>query len=927
MFELLPLVLAIAALFMLRRAERRISTLEDRVKGLEARGIAAPAAAAIEADSADAEAPAEQGPAEAQPVADLPEPIAAREHASPDAMPAGAPAEVASAKPKESLESMIGARWPVWVGGLALALGGIFMVKYSIEQGLISPAVRLMMASLFGLVLMALGEWVRRRQTPLALPALRHALVPGALTAAGSVTLFGAIYAAHGFYDYLGPTAAFLLLAIIALVTVALSLLHGQALAGLGLLAAMVTPVLISTDDPSPWGLFAYITLAWFATLAASRIRAWNVVPAIANIGMLLWYTLFMAQQPMSGVWAMVISVAAVMAGLALVWPSADGEERVVPAPDDAPDATPSAVFRRWRSEAFARVPHRSIRVTGVLAGLAAASMLLVFGGIDGISSTEMIQFAVIVSAMAAVGAWRNSGALYALAAFAAALFGALDAATGDAFSGIGLLASGELPPVAVYGDTLVGPLLGLGLAFAALGALALHRHGRSNPAYAVLWAWLMWIAPLSLAAVSFLEFGNFTLDIRHGGTGVGYGVLFLAMALWAERRLTDTRWRGAVIGALVTGSYLGVVLALHAVTESVMTTVLVAVEGFAYLLAARVKPWPALTWMMGLAGVVVLARIAWQPSLVGDMTLSKTPFFNQLLPGYGIPALLAAIGAYLIKDGPSERARNFLQAIASLLALMTVAILTRHALNGGTLSGYAPTLGEQAIYTLIAVGGSAVLMTLDMKSPSPVFRWGSMIVGTISLLSALGAHLFTLNPYFTGELTGEWPFFNLLLLGYLLPALGYFGLAFYARGKRPQPYVYGLAAGGALMGFAWVTLSVRRFWQGAGLADWKGFEQGEMYAYSVVWLILGVGLLVAGSRFGAKSLRLASALLVFAAVLKVFLIDMSNLEGILRAASFIGLGAVLIGIGLFYQKVLRTVEKPVAGNGLSAEAGGDTPG
>ena len=39
--------------------------------------------------------------------------------------------------------------------------------------------------------------------------------------------------------------------------------------------------------------------------------------------------------------------------------------------------------------------------------------------------------------------------------------------------------------------------------------------------------------------------------------------------------------------------------------------------------------------------------------------------------------------------------------------------------------------------------------------------------------------------------------------------------------------------------------------------------------------------------------------------VLKVFLIDMSNLEGILRALSFIGLGIVLMGIGLFYQRIL----------------------
>jgi uncharacterized membrane protein len=63
--------------------------------------------------------------------------------------------------------------------------------------------------------------------------------------------------------------------------------------------------------------------------------------------------------------------------------------------------------------------------------------------------------------------------------------------------------------------------------------------------------------------------------------------------------------------------------------------------------------------------------------------------------------------------------------------------------------------------------------------------------------------------------------------------------------------------------------------------------------------------LLVLGSRLKARSLRLASGALVLVSVAKVFLIDMSNLEGILRALSFIGLGAVLIGIGLFYQRIL----------------------
>jgi uncharacterized membrane protein len=50
---------------------------------------------------------------------------------------------------------------------------------------------------------------------------------------------------------------------------------------------------------------------------------------------------------------------------------------------------------------------------------------------------------------------------------------------------------------------------------------------------------------------------------------------------------------------------------------------------------------------------------------------------------------------------------------------------------------------------------------------------------------------------------------------------------------------------------------------------------------------------------------RLASALFVLASVAKVFVFDLAWLEGILRAASVLGLGAVLMGIGFAYQKLL----------------------
>jgi uncharacterized membrane protein len=166
--------------------------------------------------------------------------------------------------------------------------------------------------------------------------------------------------------------------------------------------------------------------------------------------------------------------------------------------------------------------------------------------------------------------------------------------------------------------------------------------------------------------------------------------------------------------------------------------------------------------------------------------------------------------------------------------------------------------------------------------------------------------HFIVLNPLFTDESTGKIVFFNLLLLAYLLPALAAGGVALFARGRRPQWYVAVLALLAALLAFAYATLSLRRLFQGEFIAVWRDFSQAETYAYSALWLALGVALLVGGLFLKSQVLRIASGALIVIAVAKVFLFDMSELEGVLRALSFIGLGIVLIGIGLFYQRMLR---------------------
>ncbi|MCY1740553.1 DUF2339 domain-containing protein [Ensifer sp. SL37] len=443
-------------------------------------------------------------------------------------------------------------------------------------------------------------------------------------------------------------------------------------------------------------------------------------------------------------------------------------------------------------------------------------------------------------------------------------------------------------------------------LRFARGGVLS--RRLTDHPQYSILWAGIAAAGAVALTAMSFLMTGNYLFDLPHGLFSLVAGVALFGLAEWIYRDHALAKACDKAAGLLVAGSLAFFVLALHALTNGLVTTLATAVLGSTYALATRIRRWPILPWMTCAAAEVVLGRIAWEPTIVGAADLGTMPVFNALFPRYGIPAALLSASAYALRSWPDLRARNFLQAMASLFVLLTVAILVRHAMNGGVLDSSVPTLGEQSIYTLLAIGASAIFMTFDMKSPSPVFRYGGMGLGVLSMLSVLSTHLFGLNPYFSAELLGRIPFFDLLLIGYLLPGLGYAGLARYARGKRPWPYIAALAISGAVLVFAWSSLTVRRLWQGESIAHWKGFFQGETYTYSAVWLLLGVFMLVVGSRFHAKSIRIASAVVVFVAVLKVFLIDMPSLEGFLRALSFIGLGGVLIGIGLFYQKLLSRI-------------------
>ena len=112
---------------------------------------------------------------------------------------------------------------------------------------------------------------------------------------------------------------------------------------------------------------------------------------------------------------------------------------------------------------------------------------------------------------------------------------------------------------------------------------------------------------------------------------------------------------------------------------------------------------------------------------------------------------------------------------------------------------------------------------------------------------------------------------------------------------------------------FVYASLETRRCFNGPTIGEASGVSDAEIYAYSAVWLALGLALLAYGVARASRDMRYASAFFIVATTLKVFIYDLSGLEGALRAFSFIGLGLALIAIGLVYQKLVFAPARPPA--------------
>ncbi len=883
MFDFFVLVIAVGAFVFALKVFNQIAALRARLEVLEAAASSSARPMAPLEEQQTLASPPPDIAVESAPtpsLGEIEEPNALDQSAAraagntggiPPPLPTGGP----------GFEERVGTRWVVWVGGLALTLGGFFMVRYSIEAGLLGPGVRTILGGLFALALLAIGEWTRREENISSIQPLPIANIPAILTASGTAVAFATGYAAYALYDFLAPASAFILLGLIALGTLAAALLHGPALAGLGVAAAFATPILVSSDKPDFWTLYIYLAIVTAAAFGLARARLWRWL-AVTTITFALAWTVPCLQcgPAMVGPHVFHVVVGFVLAALLVVCGFAFG-----PITDDG------------RIESIS---------SGSLSAYLLAATLIVLASFH--ANAALVGFSVLVAGSLFV-AWRAppaTGAVATAAVFVSIVFAEWAVRANPDML---VLPGGPLPGIgpSATDASVKLHLVSAGIFALSFGIAGFFAQGRSADAtIPVIWAATATFTPLAILIALYARIAHLDRSIRFAILAVLLAAVFAAATEFLTRR-PNRPGLPISIALFATATLSALALALTFALERGWLTVALALMATGTAWISMQRPIPFLRSLAAIIAGIVTTRVGYDPRIVGA-AVGTTPILNWLLWGYGVPALSFWTAAYFLRRRGNDAPLRAVEAAAILFTVLLAFMEIRHAVNGGDV--YAPpSLAEFALDACVTLALAIGLERLRVRSGSIVHNIGALAVTVLAALICVFGLLALENPMLSHvQITGR--FINLILLGYALPSILMLLLSYAVAGQRRAAYANTIAAGALLFALSYLTLEIRRLYHGP-LLDVGLTIDAEQYSYSIAWLAFGVVLLGTGIAANSQRARLASAVVIALTIVKAFVIDMSTLTGIYRALSFMCLGAVLVAIGLFYQRILFRRQAP----------------
>ena len=645
--------------------------------------------------------------------------------------------------PPVGWEQRLGARAFIWVGAVTLALAAVFLVRYSIEEGWLSPEVRVILAALFGFALIGGAEKVR----------LRDDRVAQAMAAAGVAAIYGALFAAVALYGMVSKPMAGIAAGALTAFAIGLSLRHGILVAALAFVGGFVSPAIIGSETPNTPVLFGYLLAIAAGTLWVIRYRgwwhlgwgvlagsaAWTVIWMFADTSGLPWVGLFLvavaglfvwttwrrlaeSENPPIDVVALVWTALAATGGLlgALIL----GDEGRQTAGWVALGAHGIGLYAlgRWTPRfqyAAALAPALSLATLGLWwfdalrDGL--GPLTIVFGGLYAIGA-----FALMWNA-ARPGFWAALAVAAALAHFLFAWWTLRAVETGTPW---GLISIGLAAPFLVGAERLARwrermagatealGFLAAGVSFFIAAAIPLELSREwITVAYAIELAAVAYISD-RLALVSMRQLCwpllavvliRFVLNpevLHYDRVFWGYAVSIAALAVATRLLTVDDRLRRAVEAgaALLTFVMLTLQVRLLFGPDDIEAreaafferSVYVAVWGafaVAALWIARLRHDPVALWAWRLSGGLAVATVLVLQVLLANPVFETTdvgplPILNWLLLAYALPAVLAFVARQWTDIERSQPVNLLAEATAAILLFVWVSFEVRHVFD-----------------------------------------------------------------------------------------------------------------------------------------------------------------------------------------------------------------------------------------------------
>ena len=742
-----------------------------------------------------------------------------------------------------SLEHAIGARAYVWVGGIALALAGSFFVKYAVDHWEFGPRLRCSLATLFGLALIAIAERFRKSSENIA----------QSLSGAGVAVLYAALYAAASLYRLIDPLVGLLLLAAITGGAVALSFRHGVAVAALGMIGGYAMPALLGPAALPAELRFTYLAALHCGLCFTSTRGRRRAVGALSLGATALWAILELQRAPGEFapdalvVFVLVIASASSAFGLSAVRRDPSSDPTALPI-ETLLGAALASFLVAVTLERADYPPHlwwstAAVGLGGMLLGrrLAAATPIPWMTAAVGVFSTALYT---LERSRGADARWIVLG-------------GALLHGVGASLASFGARRPLDLAWVAAC-------------ATAAFLGIAWWTDASPPP-------WLPWWAVVLLFGAVHAAFARARL----------------------QRRAEPPSRAAAVPHVIAAAASLGAAVAMAFNDEPVA----VAFALLAPLLVAAARRLD-LVELHHVAATA--AAIGFMRTLVWDnpgarLVRGAAPHWPWVGVTVGVPIAAFVAAALLLRDDEARHPKRRYVLAASRLAVLLVGLACRYGTDEGGLVTFDATEAGvlTAAWLVLAIGFAEFVR----RAPALMPRVAGLGTAALALGVLLFAHQAGANPFEPHAGLGATPIANPLLLQYALPAVLLWILAHRWRASGQESAAVGAAGTATLLFWWWATVATRHAFVGGPLRG--DFPQGrELYTYSAVWIVYAVLLLVAAVWMRSLAVRAASAVVMLAAVLKIFLVDAAELRDLWRVASFLGLGIVLIVLARVYQRL-----------------------